>query len=132
MAAFLENLLRPIPPLLESCLVEDRRYENSGQLVHCELARITGEHRTHKLLRLLIRLLSDALEINRDSGEDVLPIDPLQGVGRVLQLHRMSLLGREIDGDLIDEKIDVCDLSKTPVLVKHAGPRGEVFKNSGH
>jgi hypothetical protein len=45
-------------------------------------------------------------------------------------LHRMPALALEVDGHLIDQKIDAIDLAEAPALVQDVNARRELFESS--
>src|SRR5450631_4148476 len=57
--------------------------------------------------------------------------DDGQIISRVSQLHRMRFLSREIDQDLIEEKIPLRDAAESPALVQAEGAWGEFFEMIG-
>ena len=118
MAVLFQRLFGRVPPALELRLGEDIPRERLRDLFLRGFAAEIGQNRRHEGDGILLRIGLHGVEIGGFAREDVPLRDRLERLRCVLQLHRVPLFRFEIDGDLVDEKVDRIDLAESPAFVE--------------
>ena len=131
MTVGLKFLLGGIKPLLEASFIEDGGNHRCRDLVGCGLAPVICKNRTDEPHRVGSSLIPDCCGIGRRTCEDVFRRDVSEGFRSILELHRVPLLGAEIDRDLARDQLPTGDLAKSPAAMRAECPRREIGEGFG-
>ena len=118
----LEGLLGILPPFLEFRFAENLRGQSLGDLILRGLAAEARENGAHEADWIVLRRGPSPRRASAAFWARMCSLgDRLERLGGVLELHRVALLGLEIDGHLADQKIQRIDLPEAPAFVEDVG-----------